>query len=479
MRPTPKPTDEAGMAMVMAVLVTFVVFMLSIVVLQQAIHNVNTSAYDRGRLTAVSAAEAGLDWAYNKLENTSVTNLWTGATPGTVGSGPNSVTYTVTPTYYSDASGTTAFSGMPTSTNYPKSVRVVSVGAAPNSGSRRMETFMVLTPVYGGLNGAVITNSSMTVGNNFTLNGNTGNDADIVVNNGNFSAPSGLETIRGSITVPAGTATIGTNVHIYGTVWANSTVTVNHPQATIDGDVKSTIGGTTVTTGTVNGGASYCTGAAPGSNVLGSKVQTCSLGTPPAHAFPLIQFNQSAWESQGYLVKSFTGGAACTSARTWIEESADDSFHGNVLDAYSGAVVRISSTCNYTASNGNTSVAMPKNLAIVTDGSILLDNNTTWTSSTGSKNLFFMSAYNGTAANCPTQDITVDTRNTFTDVIVSVYTPCKATVANNNGSMAGQVVGATVTISNQFVMRYVPILIPGADIVAFKQDVAYIREVAA
>jgi hypothetical protein len=89
-----------------------------------------------------------------------------------------------------------------------------------------------------------------------------------------------------------------------------------------------------------------------------------------------------------------------------------------------------------------------------------------------------MSPYDGTAASCPTQNITVDTRNTFTNVNVSIYTPCTATVANNNGSMAGQVIGGTVNISNQFVMRYVPVLIPGAEIVSFKEDVAYIREVS-
>jgi hypothetical protein len=343
-----------------------------------------------------------------------------------------------------------------------------------------MESFMSLTPVYGGLNGALITNSSVTVGNNFTLNGNNGNDADIIVNSGNFSAPSGLETIRGSIYVPAGTASIGTNVHLYGTVWAMGSVTINHPQAIIDGDVKSTTADTTVTSGTVNGGASYCTGVAP--SVPGSKIQTCSLGTPPTHPFPYIQYNETAWQAQGYLIKDFRSvtpvANACTNARTWIEGSLADSFHGSAMTGYSGAVVLTPSGCTYTASNGNTTIAMSGNLAVLAYGGIVLDNNTTWESSSGTKSLFFMSPYNGTAASCPTQNITVDTRNTFTNVNVSIYTPCTATVANNNGSMAGQVIGGTVNISNQFVMRYVPVLIPGAEIVSFKEDVAYIREVS-
>jgi hypothetical protein len=49
---------------------------------------------------------------------------------------------------------------------------------------------------------------------------------------------------------------------------------------------------------------------------------------------------------------------------------------------------------------------------------------------------------------------------------------------NNNSAFQGQVIGTTVTIGNLFNMSYKPILVPGADIVGFDQDIAYIREVA-
>jgi hypothetical protein len=60
---------------------------------------------------------------------------------------------------------------------------------------------------------------------------------------------------------------------------------------------------------------------------------------------------------------------------------------------------------------------------------------------------------------------------------VGVYTPCTATMSNNN-SFYGQVVGGTIAISNNWSMTYRPIVIPGAHITGFTEDIAYIREVS-
>lgn len=342
-----------------------------------------------------------------------------------------------------------------------------------------MESFAKLDPVYGGLDGAVITNSGLSITNNFTLSGNTGNDGDIIVESGNFSAPSGVENIRGSIYVPNGTANIGTNAHIYASVWANGSVTVNHPGALVDGDIKSTTAGTTVTTGTVKGSAYYCTGSAPGANVEGSKIQTCTLGKPPTFGFPLIQYSQSAWQDEGYYIYDVSDtGNECTNARNYIEGTGAGTYNGGagVPAGYSGVVVRISTTCSFSVTN-NASVNMSTNLAIVTNGGINLNNNSHFTGTGGTKDLFFMSPYNGSTRNCPTQDITLTNKSNFTSVEVSVYSVCTASVSNNN-TFNGQIIGYNTTINNNFTMNYRPVLIPGTDVVGFDQDIAYIREVA-
>jgi hypothetical protein len=49
---------------------------------------------------------------------------------------------------------------------------------------------------------------------------------------------------------------------------------------------------------------------------------------------------------------------------------------------------------------------------------------------------------------------------------------------SNQNAFDGQVVGGTVVIGNNWSMNYKPIVIPGALVTGFTEDVAYIREVA-
>ena len=472
--------DETGAALIVALGVTFVVLLLSTVIVNQAIHGSTQSAYDRRRLTSVNAAEAGLNHYFNYLETTSASTLSMSPTTIKVGTSPNPAQATVTPTFYANAAGTVAFTGTPSSTNYPQSVRLLSVGTSNGQATRTMETFIKLTPVYSGVTGALIANSNTTFGNSFTVNGNNGNDGDIYVLNGNFSVPSGLETIKGSLWVSNGTATIGTQLHLYGEVWASGSVSVNHPQAEIDSNVKSTSGGVTVSSGTVSGSAWYCTGSAP-SNVSGAKTQTCSLGAPPTQTFPQIKYVQSAWAALGYYEKVFTGATACSDARDWVEGTTSGTYQSGsgVPSGYTGAVVYINATCAYTNTN-NSTIDLGTNLGIVTNGSINLSNHSTWDGVTSTRSLFFMSAYPASGSpSCPTQDITVGQNNDFNSLVqTGVYSPCTVAMNNNNTAFSGQVIGTTLTIGGNFNMTYRPVVIPGANIANFREDIAYIREVS-
>ncbi|MCA1727150.1 MAG: hypothetical protein LC722_05725, partial [Actinobacteria bacterium] len=53
--------DEEGIAMITAMLVGMVTLSLSLVSVQLAVHNSGQSSYDRKRVQAIHAAEAGLD----------------------------------------------------------------------------------------------------------------------------------------------------------------------------------------------------------------------------------------------------------------------------------------------------------------------------------------------------------------------------------------------------------------------------------
>jgi hypothetical protein len=228
--------------------------------------------------------------------------------------------------------------------------------------------------------------------------------------------------------------------------------------------------------------------------VPAGSVSTCALGLPPSQAFPLIQFNATTWALQGYYVKDLTAGT-CAAAINWVKNTGAGTYDSGTLGTtggipatfnpstgaqYTGAVALMPSACTFNPGN-NTTITLKTNLAIVSSGTaatgaIDLGNNSAWTGSGGTRKLFFMSPYNGTAANCPSQNLTVQNQNTFTSVEVSLYTPCTLNIANNSG-FNGQVIGATVVQTNQTTLSYKPVLIPGMSIVGFQQDIAYIREV--
>jgi Tfp pilus assembly protein PilX len=484
-------SDERGIAMVMAVLVTFVVLLLSTVVISQAIHNTGQAGYDRKRLAAINAAEAGIDWFFDNIEHavTSPTSSLLQTAPKTMSlsDAPGTASFTATPTYYSNAAGTVPFSGSVTTSNFPKSVRIVSVGTASDGTTRKMETFAVLRAKQGGLTGALISNGSTTFSNNFTVNGYEGNDADVYVLTGDLEVPSGLETIKGSVYVTGGHAYVGTSLHIYGSVWANGYVSVDHPSALVDVDVKSTTSYVSVTKGTVLGDAYYCTGAAPGANVHGTKIQTCALGAPPSQPFPVLKYVPSAWEQQGYYLHAdFTGATACTDARNYVEGTGSGTYNGGagVPEGYTGVVVHIVGTCTYTSSN-NATVTMGTDLAIVSDGGGFdLSQRSNWNGGpdrsgvSATRNLSFIAAWPSAGSpSCPAQNISVGNNTSFNNlVVVGVYGPCSVTMNNNNSSFNGQVIGQTLSIGNLFSMNYHPALFPGVNFSGYHQDVAYIRE---
>jgi hypothetical protein len=472
--------DERGVALVVALLVTFVVMLLGVAVISLAVHNSEQSGFDRKRLQSVSAAEAGLNAAYQHLTAPpgGIVGLQASLTD-TVGSGPGGSTYQVTISYFRKADGTEPMAP-PFSVNYyPGSALVHSVGASNGKTERAMESFVVLTPVYAGFDGAVISNSTTTETNSFTINGYLGDDGHIYVLNGDFHAPSGLETIRGNIFVPNGSAYLETNVHLLGSVWALNDVTVDHPQVIVDGDVKASTGATNVIQGSAGGKAYYCTTAAGTSNVAGGAQQTCTLGPPPTQPFPQIKYVQSAWATNDPPYTNFQTFTDCTKAKQYIQNSgayAGIGFSGRTFGG--GTVVLINSFCTLDLDN-NAAITMMDNLAIVTRGGVYFSQRNTWQGGSGTKYLHVISAYPDTGSPvCPTQDVRIGQRTAFDGHVAGiVYSPCTVTMENNNSAFQGQVIGQNVVIGNNFNMNYLPVKVPGQKIGGFDQDIAYIREV--
>src|SRR5436309_1524571 len=206
--------EEDGVAMVIALMVSFAVLLLSTAVVAQSIHDGTASSYDRRRLQSVNSAEAGLDYYYNYLSKTAIGSLNANPVTISVGGSPGISSVTITPTYFSDAAGTTAFVPPFTSTHYPLSVRINTTATTNGIATRKMASFVVLHPVFAGLTGTIISLNSMTTANSMVVNGFTGNDGDIYVLNGNYSASSGNQTIKGNLYVPNGSITLSTSLHL-------------------------------------------------------------------------------------------------------------------------------------------------------------------------------------------------------------------------------------------------------------------------
>ncbi len=475
--------EERGVAMVLAVLVVFVVLILATTVIAQTIHNQTQSGKNRQRLQSADAAEAGLNYFYNYLQTTKATELvaYTTAAPKTVDveTAPATAQFSATITYYDATGAPYPASQVFTSQTYPSSAFIRSVGTVSGQQPRTTESYVVLTPVYGGFGAAIITNYGLNLGNNLTLNGFTTNDADIYINCQAPAVPpcnltiSNQPDIFGSVYVVNGSATLGGNSNIRQNLWANGAVVVNNPSTVTGNAISSTssISGS----GTINGNATAGT-TISGVSVAGTSTPNTLQPPPPSQPVPQIPWVQTDWTDAAktspdlpFSVQTFTD---CTSAMNYIKTNPTPPV------GTGGVVVRIAAVCNLSFAN-NTSVTLNGNLAIVTDGSITFVNRNTWTGSGSKKKLYLIDAYRS-GLNCASGSYNISTSNNtnFVNADVFFYSPCTVNMNNQNTNFGGQVIGGTVNINNQFTLNYVPVKVPGAgEVTGFNEDIAYIREV--
>ena len=472
--------DEHGVAMILAVSVAFVVLILTTVVVAQSIHSIESSGYDRERLLSINAAEAGTNRWYAYLQTTSsltmAADAGCSASTGlltlsdTVQSGPSTAAYSAVGTFYASDGTTTMSCKTFTDTTFPSYAKVRSTGTINGSPNRTLETYVRLTPNYGGFGAAILAVNGTTVTNSFTINGNSGNDGDMYFLNGNFRVTNSM-TLSGNIYVPNGTAQIENTSTVKGNVWANGDVTLQN-SATIQGDALSSngnIGGV----GTINDDATAAGTVTTTNLTIGGIVtQGVTMPAVPTQSFPQITSNTAPWIASGYTLVDYSGATGltqCAKARDWIQNRWSTS-------GVTNALIRIDTTCTFTNTN-NDMFSILGNLALLSDGGFNLTQQSNWNGTTGSvKNIHFISVYSATCSGT-TKDITVSNNTNFnTWTNVSFYTPCAASMSNQN-AFSGQVLSKDITIGNNFKMNYKPVLVPGiTGVTGFKQDISYIHE---
>jgi hypothetical protein len=472
--------DERGVAMVTALLVMFVVLLLSVAVVTTSIHNTTSSAYDRRRVLAVQAAEAGIDWYYHHLSVTGPESLSCAAT-GTVDSGPNTAEWSAS-IELEDASGSPLVCPLPFGIT-PSGAMITSEGRSPTGTLlRTMQSYVEAKPIFEGTGAAILAFSPTSITNKLTIISNEGDEADIFVSCP--SSPCSLslsnnQTISGNLYV-LGSVSLSNSVVVQGDVWARDGVTMG-TGATVIGDVLSSTGSISVSSpASIGGDATAGTTVADQSLVGGTVLENTVSPDPPSYTMPQFEFDateQAAWEVQQYEIRTFTD---CTTAKTFIE--AFGSVPINVFGTYN-YVARITAVCNLEFSN-NITINMPGSLTIVTDGSITTSNNITWRAVGNDRTLYLASRYRtGLTCSSGAYNISTTTNTNFLNIFetprldVLMYSPCSVILRNQN-AFSGQVVANTVDVSNQTTINFVPVAIPGVTaIIGFTQEPQYLREV--
>ncbi len=473
---------EEGVAMVVALMVSFVVLMLSVVVVGQSIHSLEASSYDRERTLSVHAAEAGVNDWFHYLQATEIESYACDARTGTLDTSGTS-TFSARATFYDESE---VEMGCPfTQMSYPTYVLIRSEGRANGDVPRTIETFVRLTPQRGGFDAAVLSVSNTTFEQSVNVSGAAGsNDGDVYVLDGDLVVTQSL-TVNGSVYVPYGGASIRNNTVIAGDLWARDDVELRNP-AVVEGDVLSTTGnvngdghifGDVVAAGTVDTGGLDIEGVSTGSTIVDDV---------PTQTFPQITGDTSIWTNAGYTLVNAAdlpvtwGANECLRAYEFVKNR-----WGVFPYAFPSVVLRIANTCTFQPPSASLqNISLKGDLAVLSDGGYEFRNQVNWTVPSGvtsTRNLYLISTYKdpGTCASNDPKDVYVGNRTTFQYPYVSVliYTPCAVEMDNQN-SFAGQLMGGTVDIGMNFSLEYRPVYVPSmGTITGFDEDISYIREI--
>jgi hypothetical protein len=457
---------QEGFAMVTALLLSMVVVFLCITIISVSVHNSSSSTYDRKRLVAINAAEAGVDAYLSALRGftgTSTCADMSADLPNVPGH------YDVAIKLYSawppDISNELTCANA--AATAPAGALVTSRGrggaaASSTAVTRTMETLVKFTPFYAGLDQAIFSNTQLTVQNNLTVNGNIANDGDVYTN-GNY-IESNNTTIAGSV-YAQGNILVNQGI-VKGDLWANGTVEL-HGLAAF-GRVTSSSSWITLDNTHVYQDMRAGTSITLSSNSAadGLQVTDSPQGSPPLLPFPHVPYTASKWPTPTWTTDTFT---ACASAKNFIEGLTG----GN-------HVVRIQAACDLLWGN-NSSVNVYGNLAIITDGSITTQNQVNFNGVNGNWLVYLLRPWSDNLACTPTPspyDISVSNKTSWNNLHLWVYTPCSVSFGNNNSDgMYGQLVGGTVTITNQMILNYRPVEISDASLTGYNVDITYLREV--
>lgn len=485
-----RETDDAGVTLVVAMMVMGVVTTLSVMVVSLAITTGETTGKDGGRLIQVNAAEAAVDAAYADIQSSAL-NLpcrWppgAGATTA-VKSYPDVATTYAEIKYYTAASPNIpqACSGTLAAGIVPARAVITGIGSTGTSAAkkRQVQALINLKPETGnGFSKALFGESLVALANNASVTATGGETADIY-SNGSFTCDNS-PTFGGSIYAANGSITMSSTCTATGDVWARDNVTLSGNK-TIGGRViaAGVTAGTGIITADGNTGVNGTLIAKGNISWTPCTPAKClknqsAVAPPPSSPFPKLRGNAATlaiWAAQGYSIQAMPAGTCDGAAGDWIK-----------LQVASITTKKLyTSNCNVIFANTQ-QTRFKEDVAIFAKGSISTSQQVSIESTDATPhNVHFIQPYDAVASVPCVGSPVMGPSNQFssaTQISLMWYSPCNVSYGNQGGSYGQVYSGSTLTTNNQYTLVYRKVPVFGVDptslpTIAYKVDVIYKRE---
>ncbi|HEX6261606.1 MAG TPA: hypothetical protein VF097_02030 [Actinomycetota bacterium] len=454
-----RANDERGVALLTAVMISAIVFIMGVTAVQIAVHNSDASARNRRRVESIGSAEAGLDYYFSHLTDVSPTEIECSVTRQLTGS--PTASFTVSAEFF-DVAGDPIPCPITDDDIIPDSALITSEGTTSSTDpTRTMQSFVYLVPkpprAFG--DSAIFSDADPLFNSNVTVFGAGAINADIYTN-GDVILQSNV-IAEGSV-YAQGSAIIEGNADIKKNVWANDFVELRN-QAVVRRNVTSSSSYVSVDSNQsahIYGDAQAGTTITASANAIdGLRIQNVPSDPPPQREFPDFVFEAQDWLDEGYLITPF---ADCTLARNFLQ----------ALPA-GKHVIHITSSCDLRWPS-NSTWRVPDDLAVISNGSLTMQSNSRILSSGGPHTLFLIFGL-GRTNPC---DITFGSNSDVGDGLTTTfYTPCSINMNSNSFTANGQMFGGVVNFNSNATLTFELVPIPGFAPDGFDQDITFIREV--
>jgi cytoskeletal protein CcmA (bactofilin family) len=411
-----------------------------------AVHALDESGFARNRVSAVHAAEAGINEAIRQLSSTSGAT-WCGVAPSDAtrlpggGNAPGGQQYSVV---VRDTTGTWGTCSVTDPIRLIQATGYSPSAAAPGRATRLMEAQVRLVPEYalpgGGFrfNHALFSNSpssQIALANNVTVYGDGSGENGHTYTNAHATFVNAVE-VHGDVTVQ-GNVTLANSTRVYGSVHASGSVTMQLGSQ-VDGNVTAATGSISLANqarvvGYARAGTTISkTGSA---SILGGEFPNSPTAPQPTQYLPTFNWNPAdpLWP-QPILYH-----ADCDAFATYLLLHAA---------AFSGTH-KISTDC-VVEFQQQTTVLLAGPTALIADGSFELKHSARFLAAPGVNEppLWLIALHQGTSGS-DSQGISIQNSATIS-VPVFFYTRNQFNKSNST-SITGQIYAEKVNVSSSYV----------------------------